>query len=298
MVKVVIVGVSGFIGNVVAEVLKKANYEVVGICRNDEKPVIEDLKKLGVTIVKGTLTEPEQYKQHLLEGNVLINCAQSQNAEEGSQSIINAFLNAAQESNEKKIVIYTSGCLVFGNQESNERLTEAALTDEKVANEFKWRHNHAKQLFESDLIKSTTIAPGWVYGRQGSYIGAFFDANNNNKQVVYGDGNNVWSTIHVEDLANVYKATIENIDKVNGKFINAVNDDNLTLNEIATACAQSCGFNGEIEHVEPEAFWPKLQSWNIPLSNEFLKSTLNFTFDKPGFVEANQQYYNDKLSYQ
>eukprot|EP01095_Lingulamoeba_sp_RSL-Kostka_P005372 TRINITY_DN16700_c0_g1_i1.p1 TRINITY_DN16700_c0_g1~~TRINITY_DN16700_c0_g1_i1.p1 ORF type:complete len:299 (-),score=110.65 TRINITY_DN16700_c0_g1_i1:109-1005(-) len=296
--KIAIVGL-GYFGSAISEELLKAGHTVYGIVRDESKPSALKLKEeLGLNIVKGSLNEPEAFKDVLLDCDVLINTAQDgQNPSAGSRSIVEAFINAAEESNEKKIVVFTSGCLVYGDQGENTDLL-SETSEYEVPDIFKWRVEDENTIISSDKIKGIVLRPGYVYGRSGSYIGCWFNANKNNKQVIPLSGNNYWPTINVEDLARAYRAVIEQADQSSGKIFNLVSHNN-TLLEIATASAKSSGFNGEIEHNNnPESLWDKIFAWNIPLDGSLVTNTIDFQYTGKGFIESNQEFHDSWLEAQ
>ncbi|MEM7649486.1 MAG: NAD-dependent epimerase/dehydratase family protein, partial [Cyanobacteria bacterium P01_A01_bin.70] len=99
-------------------------------------------------------------------------------------------------------------------------------------------------------IRTIVIRPGLVYGNGGSQImhalaGLVRQAGGTH---TVGDGQNAWSAIHVEDLADLYLKAIENGPA--GTVFHAASEDEASMHDIVSAIARTLNLQG------PATVWP------------------------------------------
>lgn len=61
--KYFLTGATGFVGGVLAKMLRDQNHEVIAVVRNTQKT--DNLRKIGVTVVKGDITDKESMRAHM-----------------------------------------------------------------------------------------------------------------------------------------------------------------------------------------------------------------------------------------
>ena len=89
-------------------------------------------------------------------------------------------------------------------------------------------------------VKGVVLRPGTVFGRNGGRIAAMFrDARQHGEVRIVGDGANHWSTIHVDDLAQLYLHAVTN--PAAGELFIACGGMPQPLEKIARAVAKACG---------------------------------------------------------
>jgi len=97
-------------------------------------------------------------------------------------------------------------------------------------------------------IKGLVIRPGCVYGMQGGLAGTWFDSADNKKALkVIGNGDNRWTMIHVDDLAEAYLRVAES--DLSGEVFNISDRSRFTVRELAAAVARAVGYTDEIHFV-------------------------------------------------
>ncbi len=118
---------------------------------------------------------------------------------------VETLLDAARQAREGTLV-YTSGCWVLGNTgdvPADERAPTANAA-ELVA----WRPAHERKVLDAagDRLATAVIRPGIVYGGRGGILAGMFEsAVEGGAAEFIGDGDNRWSLVHREDLAELYR---------------------------------------------------------------------------------------------
>ena len=202
MAKLFLTGATGYVGSAVAQVFKNKGYEIVALVRSSE--AAEKVKKHGYQPVQGDLKNPESFKQAIAQADVVIHTA-SNDAEipEAVEAIL------SQLKGTSKTFIYTSGVFVYGNTGNNTANEETATNPIQFAS---WRPQIEKQVQEAAKqgVKTIVIRPGIVYGNGGGIVGIYAEEAKKNGEVHYvGEGQNQWTTVHINDLAKLYLLAVE-----------------------------------------------------------------------------------------
>jgi nucleoside-diphosphate-sugar epimerase len=61
----------------------------------------------------------------------------------------------------------------------------------------------------------------------------------------FGDGENAWSTVHIDDLGDLYALALEKAPA--GSVLHAVAGEPIAMREIVAAISQTLGYGGRIE---------------------------------------------------
>lgn len=209
--KVFVTGASGYIGGAVAALLVEKGYEVRGLTRSSDTAV--ELKKRGIEPVVGELTNTDLLTEQAKKSDIVVDAADSD-----SQDAVRAFIDALEGSN--KIFIHTSGSSIVADE------ANGAPSDRIFHEDTPFTPTQAKQA-RVDIdnlvlasakrgVRAMVICPCMIYGQGGGL-------NSESQQIPalirqamksgvvrhIGRGENVWSTIHIQDLAKLYLAAIE-----------------------------------------------------------------------------------------
>ncbi|WP_155895748.1 NAD-dependent epimerase/dehydratase family protein [Kordiimonas gwangyangensis] len=132
-------------------------------------------------------------------------------------------------------MVYTSGALVYGDT-GRQPVSETASTDNVhslVA---------GREVLEREAlaglrhgIKVSVIRPSWVYGNGGYLLGFLRSARRKGYVDIFGDGKNMWSLVHVADLAELYLKCIETSGGAG--IVNASAGQNVSYGEIMSLIA-------------------------------------------------------------
>lgn len=191
-------------------------YKITALVRSKE--AAEKLKTFNVTPVLGSLDDAKVVTKAVKDADVVVDIADSDNL-----NAAKTFIKALSESKTPKILIHTSGTGVIkdsaeGNEASNNVYSDL---DVKTIHAQPLTYPHRKMdqylIDHSDNVKLIIVAPPLVYGlgtgqfnRHSILVLNFaqlFDQLG--QSATYGKGLNIWSSIHVEDLADFYLLLIE-----------------------------------------------------------------------------------------
>jgi nucleoside-diphosphate-sugar epimerase len=204
--KVFLTGASGYIGGAVVEVLKAQGHSLIGLARNEAAE--KKLASRGVAAVRGDLADKAAIKAAAMDADAVIHLANTSdaNAPKADRAAVEAILEALTGSG--KPFIYTSGVWVLGN-------TGDSLADETsaAASPFAlvaWRPAIENLALDGARkgIKAMVLRPGIVYGRGGGIPAMWVGAAKQGAVNYVGTGSQQWTTVHVDDLAELYAKAI------------------------------------------------------------------------------------------
>lgn len=250
--QVFITGVAGFIGGSVASRLVQAGYKVKGLTRHQSN--IDKLKALGIDAIIGDLSDAALLAKLASEADIVIDAADSDNEE-----AVKIFLAVLKGSG--KVFVHTSGSSIVSDQangESGQSIFDDHLYDAnstfKPDPQKQARVDIDKMVLAAtkDGIKAVVICPCLIYGK-GSGIkpesqqipNLANEARQSGVAKCIGRGENIWSTVHIDDLTELYLKAIESNDHANGLFLFAENGE-ITFKEIAQTINGALNLKGEV----------------------------------------------------
>lgn len=241
--KVFLTGATGYIGSGVAESLLAAGHEVVGLARNDEAS--RKLEASGVRPLRASLYDSDDLASAAREADGVIHTASTgdANAPQADAQAVSAILDALDGTS--KPFIYTSGTWVLGNTNNRVADEETPLDPTPLV---AWRPAIEQRVLAAATrgVRSIVLRPGMVYGRGGGSVGEMIQSGRRNKVVRFiGTGENRWSLIHVEDLAELYVKALEKAPA--GTLLMVAVGDSMTVREIAEAASRVAGVDGRVE---------------------------------------------------
>ena len=243
--RILVTGATGYIGSMVCETLQAKGHHVVALVRSPEKRAAA--AALGYQALSGELTDLASLKSAAAGAEGMIHAAMASGPEAGAidRAAVDAMLDALAGSG--KPFVYTSGVWVYGDTQGRvagevSMLRPAAL----VA----WRPAVEELVLEAKSrgVAAAVLRPGVVYGRGGGFVGMMFSqALTEGRVTLPGDGENHWSSIHVEDLADLYARVVA--DPAAGELFVACGGMPQPLGKIALAVTKSCGIDGRVERL-------------------------------------------------
>lgn len=247
--RVFVTGASGYIGNAVAAAFRRAGHHVTGLVRSEESSAL--LQKQEILPLIGTMEDPSKFLMHTEKAEVLVHCASdsSINRVQHDLNTIENLIQAARAAPLPRILIYTSGCWIYGN-------TQGQLVDEaspvNPLEIVKWRPKHEETVLQAQSrhLRTIVIRPGCVYGARGYLTSYLFKSAQEGAVSIVGDGKNHWSMIHVEDLARAYVLAAEK--ELSGIVFNVNDGSQPRLGEIAEKIAEHAKIPGKIRKLSLE----------------------------------------------
>ena len=249
--RVFLTGATGYIGSRVAQTAIAAGHEVVGLIRSTDSE--DKLKAAGVTPYVGDLKDLDSLKKGAADADGVIHTGFS--VDFGALAEAFATEKAAVEpmlsvlEGTGKPLVYTSGAGVFA--ETGDKIVDETDTP-NATGDVGLRISIEQSVVKASEqnIRTIVIRPGLVYGHGASQImqaiaGLVMQAG---AAHTVGDGQNTWSSVHVDDLADLYVRALENGPA--GSIFHAVTDDEASMLDIASAIARTLKLEG------PATVWP------------------------------------------
>jgi nucleoside-diphosphate-sugar epimerase len=246
--KVLVTGATGYIGTAVCEVLRAQGHQVVGMTRSAEKG--RELEARGYSAVVGDIQDTALLREAASAADGVIHAARE--AGHGSGALDRLAMETLIEalSGRRAPLVYSSGVWVMGDTRGR-MLGEIARPDPPPM--VAWRPAVEELVLASTGrgVKGVVLRPGTVFGRNGGRIAAMFrDAREHGEVRIVGEGNNHWSTIHVDDLAQLYAHAVTN--PAAGELFIACGGMPQPLEKIARAVVKACGGGAQVRRVPLE----------------------------------------------
>ena len=212
VLKIFITGASGFIGGSIAAHLVRAGHQVRGLIRNPEHSA--ELQRLGIEPVIGTLDDRDLLIAEAQAADAVINAASSDH-----EGAVKALIDGLAGSG--KPFLHTSGSSIVGDASGGEAgeariYHEDALptpTADKAARVAidQLVLNAAQQNIRSAVLCNTLIyGHGAVPGSASVQLPRLVRQAQKSGVVRHvGSGGNIWSNVHIDDVAELYRLALE-----------------------------------------------------------------------------------------
>jgi nucleoside-diphosphate-sugar epimerase len=246
--RVLVTGATGYIGGTVCHFLKAAGHQAIGFVRTNSGQ--EALQRLGFEVSPGDLGDPRSLRAATEGVDAVIHTAMQLDAQAGDldRQAVETLLAALAGSD--RTFLYTSGVWVMGDTKGR-MLGEVSVLAPPLL--VAWRPAVEEMVLHAadSRVRGMVVRPGMVYGRQGGILASFFqNARGQGAVRIVGSGENHWSTVHVEDLAQLYVHMVEN--PCGGELFLATGGMPQPVKKVALAVAKACGVEGRVESVALE----------------------------------------------
>jgi len=208
--KVFVTGAAGFIGSSIAAGLVKAGHEVIGLVRKPEQ--LEEVKKIGVTGVLGTLNDRDLLMAQAQAADAVINAASSDN-----RAAVEAFVDALAGSG--KVFLHTSGSSIVGDASGGEGTDKIYHEDhlpEPTADKAarvaidQLVLNAANKGVRSAVLCNTLIYGHGALPRDSVQLPRLLKQARKSGIVRHvGPGRNIWSNVHIDDVVDLYLLALD-----------------------------------------------------------------------------------------
>lgn len=209
--KIFMTGASGYIGGTVADSLMKAGHTITGLARNDSAAA--KLRKHGIAAVRGELGSHGLVREAARAADAVINCA---NADDpfAAAAILEGLAGSG------KTLLHTSGSSIVGDKSAGKLSPKVYHEDtpyeplpEKIQRVAIQRTVLAAA---AQGVRSVVLCPCLIYGEGRGANRDSIQIPNLVRQAVksgvpryIGAGENVWSTVHIEDVCDAYLLALE-----------------------------------------------------------------------------------------
>jgi nucleoside-diphosphate-sugar epimerase len=228
--KIVLTGGTGYIGSAVLQVLVGAGHQVTAVVRSQRSSL--RVSDLGATGVIGDLFDAQWLASELRGHDALVHTAAGGDGRDAAldDAVIAAALDAFAGTS--KPFVHTGGIWTYG--------AGAAITDDQEPRPpalTSWRVPREQRVLESGL-RATVLRPAVVYGH-GAGIPAMLTSAAAEQQplTLIGSGEQHWTTVHVDDLAELYLLALQH--SPGGRAYIGASGENPTVRALAEAVTPS-----------------------------------------------------------
>ena len=230
---ILLTGGSGFVGSSVLKALIAAGYSVDAVVRSDEAG--EKVAAAGARALEHILPDTDWLTLELEQSDGFIHTATPDDGSgaEFDDAVIDSVIAAFTGTD--KPFIYTGGVWVHGN--GSDITEETPIAAPEVTS---WREERVQKLFASG-INVSVIEPGIVYGYGKGIPNVISGAprTESGALTLLGTGDQHWTTVHVDDLAELYVLVLQNA--TGGERYLGVNGESVTVRQLAEAVVGSGG---------------------------------------------------------
>jgi nucleoside-diphosphate-sugar epimerase len=245
---ILVTGATGYIGAAVCELLKAAGHQVAGLARTSDKAQL--LESKGFVAKLGNLDDLPRLGAAAAEADAVIHTAMQfgPTAGERDRAAVSTMLDVLAGSG--KALVYSSGVWVMGDTGGRMQGEVSMLKPPPMV---AWRPE-VEELVQNSKergVKGVVLRPGMVYGRKGGALAGMFNSAREHGAVrIIGSGENHWSTVHLDDLADLYVRAVT--EPYAGELFIACGGMPQPVGKIARAVAKACGIEGKVESIPVE----------------------------------------------
>lgn len=288
--RVFVTGGTGFIGSALIPELKRAGHEVLGLARSEA--AAQALTAAGAQVHRGDLDEPNSLRSGAALADGVIHAGFEPDfsrfgaASEADRRAVETF-GAVLAGSDRPLVI-TSGTAVIqpGRVATEDDATLfRSTTLPRAATE-----ETATALAERG-VRASVVRVSLVYGEgdRGLHILPTLIrlAREKGVSAYVGQGDNHWPTVHVRDIATLYRLALEK--GTAGTRYHGVAENNVTFREIADVIAKRLGVplvskspEAAVEHFGPYAMFA---SMNGQVSSRLTRERLGWRPTHPSLLE-------------
>ena len=273
--KILLTGGTGYVGSAVLDRLTSAGHEVTAVVRSDDSRA--KVEQTGATGLVGDLFDSAWLREQLATHDAAIHTAAGSDADDQAlnTSVVDAAI-AAFGGTDNPFVL-TGGVWTYGSGDD--------LTEDRDPNPIPltaWRVPLEQRLLESD-VRATVVQPGIVYGH-----GAGIPAMLVGQKSLPGTGDQHWPTVHVDDLADLYVATLES---PGGQAYLAASGDNPTVRELGEAIGSDVTTQGDQATLDALGPFGEALLLDQQASGAKPRADLGWTPSRPSLVELLREGY-------
>jgi nucleoside-diphosphate-sugar epimerase len=245
--KIALTGATGFVGSHILAELVSHDHEVTALVRDDAEAA--SVTAHGATPAIADLYDRPAVVKLFNDADGAVHTASP--GDETSAKLDSAVVDAALEAfgaNEKPYA-HISGLWVFG---SNTSITEESPYNAPAM--VAWKEAIDNRILGEPGMRGILIVSGTAYGDGGGGIPGILlgsPRDGNGHLVMLGTGRQHWATVHVADLAAVFRSALEN-DSARGRYVIG-NGLTPTVSELTEAAAVAVGAPGAVPGSDQEA---------------------------------------------
>ncbi|MEX3790213.1 NAD-dependent epimerase/dehydratase family protein [Paraburkholderia sp. BR14374] len=237
--KIFVTGASGFIGGSIAAHLARAGHQVRGLIRKPEHSA--ELKRLGIEPVIGTLDDRALLIAEAQAADAVINAASSDH-----EGAVRALIDGLAGSG--NVFLHTSGSSIVGDASGGEAgeariYHEDALPTPSADKAARVAIDQLVLDAAQRNVRSAVLCNTLIYGH-GAVAGSASvqlprlvrQAQKSGVVRHVGSGGNIWSNVHIDDVAELYRLAL---DKTPAGTFYFVESGEASFSDMSTAIARA-----------------------------------------------------------
>ncbi|MEV6906910.1 NAD-dependent epimerase/dehydratase family protein [Amycolatopsis sp. NPDC051071] len=243
--RVFLTGATGYIGGSIADLLLRSGHQVDGLARTEDKA--RELERRGITPVLGTLDDAALLTARARDADAVVNAANSDH-----RGAVEALVEGLAGTG--RPLVHTSGSAIVST-DSRGAATDDVFTEEIIATGSNWRPIEEKAArvaldrFVLDAanrdVRSVVLCNPLIYGhgrgmaRDSVQVPVLArQARDSGIARHVGEGRNIWSTVHIDDLTDLYLRALT--DAPAGSFYFVENGE-ASFGDISAAISRKLG---------------------------------------------------------
>lgn len=256
--KVLVTGASGFTGGHLCRHLVEKGYEVRALARSTSS--IEGLKKLGLEIVFGDVTDPGSLNKAVKGIDTVYHIAALYRQENVPKKLFwdvnvngtKSLLEASLRSGVQRFV----HCSTVGVQGEISDPPAKETHPYNPGDEYQRTKMEAEKLalrfFKENELPGVIVRPVGMYGPGDTRFLKLFRYINNGKFIMFGSGNVLYHLTYIDDLVHGFELCGEKREAL-GQIYNICGDEYVTLDQLVAIIAEALGVPVPRLHLP---FWP------------------------------------------
>jgi len=281
--KVALTGANGFIGSHILRELQEHGHEVTGLVRDN--PELVDAR--GGTPAVVDLYDRATLVKALRDCDAAIHTASP--GDETSANLDAVVADAAIEAfaGTGKPFLNISGVWIYGD---NTAITEASPFNAPAL--VAWKEPIERRIVEAIGMRGAVVVSSVVYGDGGGALPGLLlgsPRDDLGNLIMVGSGRQHWSTVHVADLANLFRLVLED-NTARGYYV-VGNGLNPTVAELTEAAAVAVGAPGAVPGSDEEArarvgdYFAEVLLLDQAMSGTKARADLGWEPRRPGLVD-------------
>ena len=245
--RVALTGATGFVGSHIQSALLEHGHEVIALVRDTEQADLATSR--GATARVTDLFDRAAVAGALSDVDAAVHTASPGDATSADMdaAVVDGAIEAFAGTG--KLYAHISGVWIYGN---NTEITEDSPNQAPAL--VAWKKPIDAKVVDATGMRGVVVVSSVAYGDgggavPGALLGSPRDAAGN--LIMVGDGTQHWSTVHVADLADVFRRVVEN-ESAHGYYV-VGNGANSTVAEVSAAAAEAVGAPGAVAGSEQEA---------------------------------------------
>ena len=283
--KIALTGATGFIGSHVLTELVEHGHQVTALVRDAAQA--DAVAARGATPAVVDLYDTPAVERLFSEADGAVHTASPGDATSADldNAVVDAVIGAYAGTGKPYVQI--SGVWVYG---ANGSISEDSAFNPPAM--VAWKEGIERRALDANDVRTTVIVSSVAYGDGGGALPGlllYSPRDESGNLIMVGTGRQRWSTIHVADLAEVFRRVLED-DTARGYYVIG-NGQNPTVAELTEAAAVAAGAPGAVPGSDDEAkarvgdYFAEVLLIDQAASPKRAQAELGWTPSRPTLVE-------------